>query len=39
MWCVMYVTLQSANHTVIRVVNTIQCHMIHQLMWYARALY
>ena len=24
--------LQSANHTVIRVVNTTQCHMIHQLV-------
>ena len=28
-------TLQSANHTVIRVVNTMQCHMIHRLVWHA----
>ena len=32
---VCYVTLRSANHTVIRVVNTTQCRMIHQLVWYA----
>ena len=31
-----YFTLQSANHTVIGVVNTTQCHMTHQLVWYAQ---
>ena len=36
---VCYVTLWSANHTVIRVVNTMQCHMIHQLMWYGRFIF
>ena len=33
---VCYLTLRSANDTVIRVVNTTQCHMIHQLVWYAQ---
>ena len=28
-------TLQNANHIAIRVVNTTQCHMTHQLVWYA----
>ena len=32
---VYYMALRSANHTVIRVLNTLQCHMIHQLVWYA----
>ena len=27
-------TLQSDNHTVIRIANTMQCRMIHQLVWY-----
>ena len=31
--------LRSANHTVIRVVNTTQCHMIHQLVWYAHFIF
>ena len=31
--------LWSANHTVIRVVNTTQCHMIHQLVWYAHFIF
>ena len=43
MWCVKnvvcYVTLRSANHTVIRVVNTTQCHIIHQLVWYAHFIF
>ena len=41
MWCVTYVTMQSANHTVIiiRVHNTTQCHMIHQLLWYAHFIF
>ena len=33
---VCYLTLRSANHTLIRVVNTTQCHMTHQLVWYAQ---
>ena len=32
-------TLRSANHTVIRVVNTTQCHIIHQLVWYAHFIF
>ena len=36
---VCYVTLRSAHHTVIRVVNTMQCHMIHQLVWYAHCIF
>ena len=31
--------LQSANHTVIGIVNTMQCHMIHQLVWYAHFIF
>ena len=34
-YVVCYVTLWSANHTVMRVVNTTQYNMIHQLVWYA----
>ena len=33
---VCYLTLRSAIHTLIRVVNTTQCHMTHQLVWYAQ---
>ena len=36
---VYYMALCSANHTVIRVVNTTQCHMIHQLVWYAHFIF
>ena len=36
---VYYMALRSANHTVIRVVNTTQCHMIHQLVWYAQFIF
>ena len=36
---VYYMTLRSANHTVIRVVNTTQCHIIHQLVWYAHFIF
>ena len=36
---VYYMALWSANHTVIRVVNTTQCHMIHQLVWYAHFIF
>ena len=32
---VYYMALRSVNHIVIRVVNTTQCHIIHQLVWYA----
>ena len=32
---VYYLTLRSTKHTVIRVVNTTQCHTTHQLVWYA----
>ena len=32
---VYYMALWSANHTIIRVINTTQCHMIYQLVWYA----
>ena len=34
-----YMALRSANHTVIRVVNTTHCHMIHQLVWYAHFIF
>ena len=34
-----YMTLRTANHTVIRVANTTQCHMIHQLVWYAHFIF
>ena len=36
---VYYMALRSANHTVIRVVNTTQCHIIHQLVWYAHFIF
>ena len=36
---VCYMTLRSANHTVIRVADTTQCHMIHQLVWYAHFIF
>ena len=36
---VYYMALRSANHIVIRVVNTMQCHMIHQLVWYAHFIF
>ena len=36
---VCYMPLQNANHTVIRVLNTTQCHMIHQLVWYAHFIF
>ena len=31
--------LRSANHTVIGVLNTLQCDMIHQLVWYAQFIF
>ena len=36
---VYYMALRSANHSVIRVVNTTQCHMIHQLVWYGHFIF
>ena len=36
---VCYTTLRSANHTVIKVANTTQCHMVHQLVWYAHFIF
>ena len=36
---VYYMALWSANHTVIRVVNTMQCHIIQQLVWYAHFIF
>ena len=32
---VRYLTLWCANHTIIRVINTLQCKILHQLVWYA----
>ena len=44
MWCATvhtYITLRSANHSVISVLSTTQCYMIHQLvyMWYAHFIF
>ena len=36
---VYYMALRSANDTVIRVVSTMQCHIIHQLVWYAHFIF
>ena len=36
---VYYMALQNTNHTVIGVINTTQCHIIHQLVWYAHFIF
>ena len=36
LWCIVLDTTQDANRTIVRVINTTQCQILHQVVWYVQ---